>query len=382
MRLFLLLLFNYYYINNIICLPFTKLKSFNINDNRLNQLYSSGSKEYHCFNYDNNGIIIYVRGTYGNYGYFEGNVDPINELVFYINWYETSIINNNLAASTGSAILNYSSTWDAVSGTYWITGSGDMANSFKRWNSINGTFIVNDSSTSNSDTLLEKCLYPGVNYETQRSSISILSDLSMTSESDAGSSTFCKVPVGGPGTWLGTYEYKYTIDVDGVTGTETGNYGINPLGFSVKSGRGFVGQWIANTGPFAGHTGTNLYLTISRSSRIIIVGFYCFVDSNLIRTQCQPEYYEVLTDKTTKRYIDLISHCPKYYQTDKSLKDLYTFTSLGYKHKSTCDNEQPSSPWIVASIFIIFSGILIFTFIYIVVSLKNQKNSIILPSEV
>ena len=379
------LFFFFYLLKSVLSSPpITDLFSFTIHDNRIDTLSPQGKVEYHCFNSDSNGMKNYVRGTYGYYGYFEGLVDSFNPLTFHINWYETGIGNGDLIGLTGSGILNYSSTWNAVSGTYWISGPGDMNDSFKRWNSINGTFLTDDSSSAGSDILLSNCLYPGINYESPRSSITVLSDLSITSSSDSGSTTFCKVPVGGSGTWLGTYLYKYTKAVDGINGIETGNYGVNSIGFSIKSGRGFVGKWIANTGPFAGGTGSNIYITISRSSSILIIGFYCFVNSNLIRTNCSTEYYEVLTDKSTSEYQQLIASCPNYYRTDNSLESLYNFASLGYQHHSSCKNGNKDTPvsWTIAIIFIIFSGFLIFTFIYIIIVVKNHKNSLISPSNV
>jgi hypothetical protein len=334
--------------------------------------------EYHCFNY-NNGKRSYVRGTYGSYGYFEGAVDPINPLSFFLNWYETSLL--TLSGVSGSAVLNYSSTWSAVSGISWSGGSGDLDDSYRSWSSSNGTLLADDSTTSGSNILLTNCLYPGANYATPRSSIEILKDKSIASASSDGTNSFCQVPAGGFGLWFGTYLYRYTIDKDGVTGTETGTYGVDSLAFLLKSGMGIVGQWKAVTGPYAGDHGSNLYVVLSTSSpKVLVVGFSCFLDSNSKRRQCQSEYYEVLTDKTSKAYRDGVASCPALYRQDDSLAPLYEFISKGYQHLLHCDkNTGGTVPWIIAAIFILFSVVLVLTLFFIFLKASSPKNATVSP---
>jgi hypothetical protein len=358
----------------------TELRTYSIQDQRSNSFYSEGTFEHHCFNF-NNGQRNYVRGTYGSYGYFEGAVDRNNPLLFLINWYETSLATVN--GVSGSALLNYSSTWNSVSGISWSSGSSDLNDSYHSWSSNNGTVLADDSSTSGSDLLLTKCLYPGANYETPRVSISILKDKSITSASSDGTNSFCQVPAGGFSLWFGTYLYHYTLDKDGVKGTETGNYGVNSLSFLLKSGMGVVGEWKAVTGPYAGDHGTNLYVILSTTSaQVLVVGFYCFLDSNSQRTQCESEYYEVLTDKTTRAYQDGVSACPSFYRQDDSLAPLYAFISEGYQHLLHCNTDRHGGEtvaWIIAAIFILFSLILLLTFLYIFLRASTPKNATVSP---
>jgi hypothetical protein len=363
----------------------TELRTFFIQDHRRNELYYSGLIEHHCFDINNNERN-YVRGTYGSYGYFEGRVDPLDSTRFHINWYETS--STTLFGVSGSAVLNYNSSWSHVEGISWTGSSGD---SFQNWSSTNGTSITNDSTSSGSQILLEKCLFPGINYQTSRNSVAILQDQSITSASSDGLNTICQAPVGGLSLWFGTYSYEYSLDKDGVSGTETGNYGLNSLGFQLKSGLGFVGEWKANTGPYSGDHGSNLYVIQSiSSSTVAIVGFYCFVESSssvaITRTQCENEYYEVIVDKDSKEYRHGVDSCPYLYRQDNSFRSLYEFAARGYQHRLHCGNKESSgsggsTAWIVASIFILFSAILILTFVYMILVRKVPRGAPIAPAK-
>jgi hypothetical protein len=358
----------------------TELRTFFIQDQRRNDLYFNGLIEHHCFNLKNNQRN-YVRGTYGSYGYFEGRVDPNNSFLFHVNWYETSL--TSLYGISGSATLNYNSSWNHVEGISWSGSSGDLSdsNSYKNWSSTNGSYITNDSTSSGSQILLEKCLYPGGNYEIPRDSVAILQDHSITSSSSDGLNTICQAPVGGFGLWFGTYSYEYSLAKDGVSGTETGNYGLNSLGFRLKSGIGFVGEWKAVTGPYSGDHGSNLYITQSiSSSTVAIVGFYCFVSSSsalpaTTRTQCESEYYEVIVDKNSKKYREGVDSCPSLYRQDDSFRSLFEYAGEGYQHRLHCGDAQHggSTPWVLASVFILFSVILILTFIYMILVRKTPR---------
>lgn len=355
----------------------TELRTFFIQDQRRNDLYFSGLLEHHCFNLNNNQRN-YVRGTYGSYGYFEGAVDPLNPSLFHVNWYETSL--TSFYGVSGSASLNYNSSWNHVEGIYWTGSSGDPNDSFRNWSSTNGSYVANDLTSSGSQVLLQHCLYPGVNYETPRDSVAILQDHSITSSSSDGLNTICRAPVGGFGLWFGTYRYEYSYDKDGVSGTETGNYGLNSLGFLLKSGIGFVGEWKAITGPYSGDHGSNLYIIqATSSSTVSIVGFYCFVDASssdpvaTTRTQCESEYYEVILDKNSRKYRHGVGSCPSLYRQDESFQPLYEFAAAGYQHRINCGESSGSAPWVVASVFILFSVILILTFIYMLLVRKTPR---------
>lgn len=328
----------------------TELKQFDLIDSSANSNYAAGSIEYHCFDKDSSGNRIYVRGTYGNFGYFEGAVDSTRDTQFNVNWYESAT--GTLVPTSGAATLNYTLAFDAVNGPYWATGSSDLANSYGQWGSENGVFVTDDSTPAGVEEILAKCLYPGVNAVAARDSVAALDGtVSVSGSSAQGQNTLCEMPAGTPGgSWLGTYQYVYGEN-DG-DATEIGNYGTNPFAFWVTSGMGFVGSWHASTGPIEGDYGTNLYMVVADASTTHIVGFYCSIDaSTLERTDCFQEAYEVSSADANP------DSCPYNYRLDGTLDPLYDFASTG-SDESRHENRR-RVPVALAIFFGVFSGVLL-----------------------
>jgi hypothetical protein len=203
-----------------------------------------------------------------------------------------------------------------------------------------------------------------------RSSIDLVNDQDFVSgASEQGKNSLCKMPVGNSGAWLGTYEFKYGDDDtqydDLVTGQlEKGTYGTDSIAFWLKSGMGFVGNWHAATGPFAGDYGSNLYVVIEDSTLgTLINGFFCFIDeADDSRTSCASEYYEVSgTDELD---------CPSYFkEADVTLDGLRSWAALGSVKGDAGDDgacEQQPVGNILAIIFGIslFLAILFSCFLY------------------
>jgi hypothetical protein len=103
---------------------------YDLSDAAASNAYPQGNKEYHCFDIEE-GHRVYVRGSYGHFGYFEGAVDASDPQVFYVNWYENAA--GTLIPTGGSAILTYSATFDEVAGPFWNSGSSDFQDSFGAW---------------------------------------------------------------------------------------------------------------------------------------------------------------------------------------------------------------------------------------------------------
>jgi hypothetical protein len=298
----------------------TSLYQYDLSDSAANSNYDEGSIEYHCFDIDG-GATTYVRGTYGNFGYFEGAVDDIDPFVFHVNWYETAA--GTLTPTMGAATLTYATDYVSVTGPYWSSGTSDISGSYGPWNSQNGVFNTDDSTSAGQETILQKCLYPGATVAAARSEVAALSDTSAVSgSSEQGENTLCAMPAGpAGGSWLGTYTYQYTEAEGG--STEKGNYGINPFSFWGESGMGFLGTWHASTGDYAGDKGPNLYMVVGAGADTSIVGFYCSVDDDGIRTDCYNEFY------TVDAAAENADNCPAYYRLDGSLDSLYDFASTG-----------------------------------------------------
>jgi hypothetical protein len=331
----------------------TALYEYDLEDSSTSSAYPQGDKEHHCFDI-NDGDKIYVRGTYGHFGYFEGAVSEADPQVFYVNWYENA--DGSLTPTSGSAILNYSTSFDEVTGPFWNNGVSDFRGSFSNWHSTGGSFFMDDSTIAGRTAILARCLYPGAAHAIARADIAALNgSTAITGESLQGENTLCFMPAGPEGgSWLGAYTYVF--DEDDLGGEEKGNYGTNPFAFWGKSGMGFVGTFHASTGPGPGTVGPNIYMIVADSAKAYWVGFYCNVDTDLVRTMCYTEYYEV----TTVNYN--ANDCPRYYRLDGTLDPLYEFAAIG---SSDSDAENSQVAVVFAIVFGCLSGVLALVIVYL-----------------
>lgn len=335
----------------------TLLYSFDIVDDAANFNYPDGSKEYHCFD-TTAGVKSYVRGTYGNYAYFEGAVDPNNPLVFYIDWWETRSNDDKLVPSSGSVVLTYDADFSATQGTYWSAGTSDILNSYGLWVVQNGTLTANDSTPAGQSLIMQKCLYPGASVALPRGEIAALSNTqAISAKSGENEMSLCLMPAGpAVGPWLGSYTY-YFGDDDGATGVEEGTHGTDGITFWGASSMGIAGTWQATTNDYAGTEGTSIYTVVATASTTSILGFYCYIDENYVRTSCYSESYSVSgVNQNTQ-------DCPSFYRTDNSLDDLYSFASVG-SSLSDDDSQSNTVPFVLAILFGCLSGVLLAVVIY------------------
>jgi hypothetical protein len=201
--------------------------------------------------------------------------------------------------------------------------------------------------------------------------------VAISGSSGDGITTFCAVPAGTPGgTWLGTYHYNY--GKEGSTQMEYGNYGTNPIGFWAESGVGFVCNWFASTGKYAGSFGSGLYMTVgSDTDTVVTVGFYCFVDEvTLERLECHSEYYDVVkSDRNTE-------NCPYDYRLDGTLDALYEFAAVGSgnANEEESSSKTLSSVGIIAIVFGGFSGVLLLLLVRRYMRAAQKTSSSTAPS--
>jgi hypothetical protein len=342
----------------------TTLYVYDLSDASANTLYPQGDKEYHCFDIEG-GNKVYVRGTYGYFGYFEGAVDENDPQLFYVNWFETAA--GTLLPTSGSATLTYSALFDEVSGPFWSSGTSDFKDSFGSWLSTDGSVFADDSTLAGRTSMLARCLYPGAATVLARADIAALNNtIAVTGESLQGQNTLCYMPAGpAGGSWLGTY--RYVFDDDDGEGDELGTYGTDPYAFWGQSGMGFVGTYYALTGTFAGLHGSNIYMVVADTSKTYLVGFYCDVNDDKIKIKCAPEYYEVTTvNGNTDR-------CPHHYRLQGTLDPLYEFASTG---SSNSETKSSAVPIALAIFFGCLSGLLIIVVIiilYIKAQVQQQK---------
>ncbi len=126
--------------------------------------------EYHCIDLENSVFLqtgdfnslrpISVRGTYGNNGYFEGKINPmqknasIGDAEMLVNYWETDGVARSLAYQpiSGSAALHYasglsSSTSNFVKGVFWQSGSSDFGAPIGDWGLMASTIPSEPSFT-------------------------------------------------------------------------------------------------------------------------------------------------------------------------------------------------------------------------------------------
>ena len=334
----------------ISCVVDTEIWGFGLADDALNTNYYEGGLEYHCFD-TTNTTKTFVRGTYGMFGYFEGEVSPNDPHTFNVNWWET-VTNSITQTRAGSASIKYTLDWTNVTGPYWTSAS--YGSSSSTWHSINGQYLGSTSepyivylneTLTGPQTALTYCLYPGqaVLAQPAYEPYEVIS-----TSSKLGTNSICQIPFGGPSGWLGTYMYNFADDDDVTTqGIETGNYCINSFGFELKSGFGFIGDWNAMTGPFAGMSGPSVYILAnmdfdagSTSYRHVMFGYYCNTGADNIRTSCFPESYNIIPNTTIVTGI-ISNPCPNGFVNSGLLDPVFEFSYEGTNHVSTCDIPFP-----------------------------------------
>jgi len=227
--------------------------------------------EFHAFEVHPDLGHVYVRGTYGHFGYFEGEVYPgewTNELRAYVKWMEADDHPGVHATLSGAAVLNYNMDYGDVYGERWrfdSTSGPWYDNTVGQWNSWAGV-PVEYLGMDPYDTAKVLCFYsPGNDFsgdvENPRGYVyQAMNDRGMTTvmPTDAGS------PIGGV---LGGYIYKYSPkecrDFPELCAQynriETGHYGNDLLVNFQSSAVVLSGFWHALSGPKSGQVGTVLY---------------------------------------------------------------------------------------------------------------------------
>jgi len=250
--------------------------------------------EVHCFETRMVGgarTPFYVRGTYGNYGYFEGSVS--NKGSATVSFYETTVVGKNLVPSTGAGVLQYSSDMLTVtSGFYW--GSGSSANSAAHSGSwgITGpctastcpsTLDANKVATANqfcfwdADGSLGYTSYENVNPPNGMvfSTPGTVNSANIFLQNGIGSSYTT-------GSTMGAYNYIYppaacaALNLDCADPLEKGTYGTTALSSPVSNSFILNAVWLAKSGPMAHESGSALYAFVNSAGGVPSVwGFFC-----------------------------------------------------------------------------------------------------------
>ena len=277
------MLFRFFVLLGVICAVFSKVlvKSYR-NGEMITPQNQQANVEYHCFDLDSKGHPKYVRGTYGNRGYFEG---AVRDGMAAVNFYEATPTNTFLRPTTGAAVLTYTKNWSKVKGPFW-NGGGSNITTPQDWG-ITGECKSCLKGKSINAIIKDKCLWD----RSATTGREVPHDVNnvVFGDNTFSLSTFRNAvvgPVDTDGTTVGGYWYQYTdeqcaqlnIDCQRDGHVEYGNYGLNAVSASVTQAKIFVSSWQAVTGPLAGNFGSGVY-TMTKSAvtdQLTLNGIICY----------------------------------------------------------------------------------------------------------
>lgn len=255
------------------------MKSYN-NGELVTPQNPKANVEYHCFELDRKGRPKYVRGTYGNRGYFEG---VVRAGVATVNFYEVSLVGSSLIPTTGAAVLTYRNDWTDVHGPFW-NGGGSNISMPTDWG-ITGP-CKNCLKGRDLDWIVaNKCLWD--RQASRAPDVPVNVNNMVFGDSSVSLSTF-RNAVFGPsdtqGTTAGGYWYLYSpeacqqlnLPCEEMGNVEYGYYGYHAVSAGVAQAKIFVSTWNAVTGPAAGRVGSGVYAITKRDDAFSVNGIFCY----------------------------------------------------------------------------------------------------------
>jgi len=247
--------------------------------------------EVHCFELDDAGNPTYVRGTYGQRGYFEGKVipGPQQTVDALVNFYEVGLV-KGLTPDRGSAKISYSES--TVVGKYW--GNERIPGSFGDWGIVDSACDAAQSINESPDNDLLAvafCFWPPTDVEFAEDlqdpsgrlfggGGDLLGSADLLGSGDNENyNTLYLNALGSEftgGNPIGAYVYYYSVadckkgELDCRKGRneEIGSYISNAVIGRGESAFVIPAVWNAATGPFANTEGSSLqaYLSIKDES--------------------------------------------------------------------------------------------------------------------
>lgn len=227
--------------------------------------------EFHALEIDPYMGPVYVRGTYGHFGYFEGEVfqdyEDHNKAHAFVKWMEAD--DRLHETISGSAVLKYDMSYGEVMGDMWKSGSYHdepwYMNGMDEWYAWAGV-PVHEIGMDHYETAFTMCFYDHENPHT--GDVRNPRGFVYQSFNDRGITTFMPTDVGSPiGGVLGGYMYKYSLKecrqfpelCAQYNRIETGEYGNDLLVNFQSSAVIATGFWHAHSGPKGEQKGTVLY---------------------------------------------------------------------------------------------------------------------------
>jgi len=251
--------------------------------------------EFHAIEKDPYMGPVYVRGTYGHFGYFEGEMfqdyEDHNKAHAFVKWMEADDRPGVQETVSGSAVLKYDMSYGEVMGDMWKSGSNHddpwYMNGMDYWYAWAGV-PVDQIGMDHYETAFTMCFYDHENPHT--GDVRNPRGFVYQSFNDRGMTTFMPTDVGSPiGGVLGGYVYKYSPKecrqfpelCAQYNRIETGEYGNDLLVNFQSSAVVASGFWHAHTGPKGEQTGTVLYGMMDFHDKemgddySLVIGFNC-----------------------------------------------------------------------------------------------------------
>lgn len=257
-----------------------------LNQDMINENYHA-NVEVHCFSLNDGDAPIYVRGSYGNRGYFEG---PVVGGIAYVNYIEVSYANEEgLTPTAGAGILTYNANYNVTDGKFWASGSqsnfqeGDIS----PWGitSNNNYFNQPPYALTDAEVAEQYCFW----------------DITNTAGYNRDHIYFKPwwvLGVANPNTWYtlnvgfqesfggaiaGAYRYTYsTEDCNNLYGgckkgrVEWGIYSQETAIAGYNNSLVLATEWKATSGPLVGESGSALYaLVAGPDGKAKQIGFFC-----------------------------------------------------------------------------------------------------------
>eukprot|EP01040_Poterioochromonas_malhamensis_P004525 gene4525-4851_t len=243
--------------------------------------------EVHCFRLNQDQIPIYVRGTYGQRGYFEG---PVVDGTANVNYIEVDYTNETgLTPSVGTGILKYDATYNVAFGAQSTLQDGDLS----YWAiTANNNYFGAPSEWTAAQIAEQYCFWDITdtsNYAQDHFQFKLWKMLGFTNPN-----TWSISSVGFQqsfrGSIAGAYRYTYSIeDCNNLSleccqkgRVEWGIYSPDTVHMRFNSSYVLATKWKATSGPLSGASGSGLYaLVTDTDGKAKQIGFFCNSERNV-----------------------------------------------------------------------------------------------------
>eukprot|EP01040_Poterioochromonas_malhamensis_P008105 gene8104-8763_t len=241
--------------------------------------------EVHCFHLDHDNVPIYVRGTYGQRGYFEG---PIDDGTASVNYIEIGYSNENgLTPSVGTGILEYNTTYNVANGTKSNSEDGDLS----YWKiTTNNDYFGAPLELTDAQIAEQYCFWD-------------ITDTDGSAPDQIHFKPWWVLSTTDPNPWYtlnlrktsfrgsirGAYRYTYSTEdcnklYEGCKEghVEWGIYSHDTAYLSFNSSLVLATEWKATSGPLSGESGSALIALVAGADRDAKqIGFFCNSERNV-----------------------------------------------------------------------------------------------------